>query len=290
MTEGSPHRRHWPVTNPKPPRSRWTIAFVVVVLFAAVGWFVAWPAYQRHRTIQEIERVGGTVARHTVGPNWLQKLGVGFDRVERVELEGTEITDDVLQDICRLTSLRQLSLDAEINDEGWRHLSGLTKLHSLTLSGTQISDNGLKHLSSLTSLRQLTLRAEISDEGLRHLSGLTNLNQLFLRGPKFTDDGLKHLSSLTSLHQLWLHHALVTDDGLQHLSGLTSLRELHLRGTQVTNDGLKHLSNLTSLQRLRLDNTGISDEGLKHRSEEHTSELQSRRNLVCRLLLEKKKR
>src|SRR5690606_41584036 len=28
---------------------------------------------------------------------------------------------------------------------------------------------------------------------------------------------------------------------------------------------------------------------LKHRSEEHTSELQSRENLVCRLLLEKKK-
>src|SRR5690349_22808927 len=29
---------------------------------------------------------------------------------------------------------------------------------------------------------------------------------------------------------------------------------------------------------------------LKYRSEEHTSELQSRRDLVCRLLLEKKKR
>src|SRR5690349_24224761 len=29
---------------------------------------------------------------------------------------------------------------------------------------------------------------------------------------------------------------------------------------------------------------------LHHRSEEHTSELQSRRDLVCRLLLEKKKR
>src|SRR5690349_25037225 len=28
---------------------------------------------------------------------------------------------------------------------------------------------------------------------------------------------------------------------------------------------------------------------LRHRSEEHTSELQSRRDLVCRLLLEKKK-
>src|SRR2546428_13700021 len=33
---------------------------------------------------------------------------------------------------------------------------------------------------------------------------------------------------------------------------------------------------------------GVMDEGL-HRSEEHTSELQSRSDLVCRLLLEKKK-
>src|SRR5690606_39695955 len=33
-----------------------------------------------------------------------------------------------------------------------------------------------------------------------------------------------------------------------------------------------------------------SDEGAVARSEEHTSELQSRENLVCRLLLEKKKR
>ena len=31
-----------------------------------------------------------------------------------------------------------------------------------------------------------------------------------------------------------------------------------------------------------------SDEVIRRRSEEHTSELQSRRNLVCRLLLEKK--
>src|SRR5690606_20326258 len=35
---------------------------------------------------------------------------------------------------------------------------------------------------------------------------------------------------------------------------------------------------------------GGSDEYLKPRSEEHTSELQSRENLVCRLLLEKKKK
>src|SRR5436309_5929197 len=34
----------------------------------------------------------------------------------------------------------------------------------------------------------------------------------------------------------------------------------------------------------------IVDRGLPLRSEEHTSELQSRENLVCRLLLEKKKK
>src|SRR5690625_5480389 len=37
------------------------------------------------------------------------------------------------------------------------------------------------------------------------------------------------------------------------------------------------------------DNAGLSLDRLKQRSEEHTSELQSRGHLVCRLLLEKKK-
>src|SRR2546427_8766229 len=42
---------------------------------------------------------------------------------------------------------------------------------------------------------------------------------------------------------------------------------------------------------LRVDHVGdLDDRGLAQRSEEHTSELQSQSNLVCRLLLEKKKR
>src|SRR5690349_23113403 len=35
---------------------------------------------------------------------------------------------------------------------------------------------------------------------------------------------------------------------------------------------------------------GLNEVRREHRSEEHTSELQSRRDLVCRLLLEKKKK
>src|SRR3989442_15832873 len=38
----------------------------------------------------------------------------------------------------------------------------------------------------------------------------------------------------------------------------------------------------------RAASAGVDDDG--HRSEEHTSELQSRPHLVCRLLLEKKKK
>src|SRR2546421_12019061 len=39
-----------------------------------------------------------------------------------------------------------------------------------------------------------------------------------------------------------------------------------------------------------LDDEGIADDAETTRSEEHTSELQSRSDLVCRLLLEKKKK
>src|SRR5258707_824376 len=44
------------------------------------------------------------------------------------------------------------------------------------------------------------------------------------------------------------------------------------------------------VQATRLSKVGpVAAHGVQHRSEEHTSELQSRQYLVCRLLLEKKK-
>src|SRR5690349_22548223 len=42
-------------------------------------------------------------------------------------------------------------------------------------------------------------------------------------------------------------------------------------------------------QHPRISHAGQSEDQIGRRSEEHTSELQSRRDLVCRLLLEKKK-
>src|SRR5205814_9548118 len=57
-----------------------------------------------------------------------------------------------------------------------------------------------------------------------------------------------------------------------------------------TSVGVRLLSRLDKLETLNLTATGVDDTGVALRSEEHTSELQSLRHLVCRLLLEKKKK
>src|SRR5690606_40214401 len=59
-------------------------------------------------------------------------------------------------------------------------------------------------------------------------------------------------------------------------------------------DGLGEITGLEGERELELQAAGVMDrksvhEPLQTGSEEHTSELQSRENLVCRLLLEKKK-
>ena len=119
------------MTNPKPSRTRWKIALGVVVLFAAVGWLVVWPAYQRHRAIQEIERVGGWVVREQTGPQWLRKWGIEFDRVTEVHFDETGITDDGLKHLVGLSSLRTLSLhESQISDDGLKHLAGLSNRSS----------------------------------------------------------------------------------------------------------------------------------------------------------------
>ena len=67
--------------------------------------------------------------------------------------------------------------------------------------------------------------------------------------------------------------------------------ESHSMGNGIANDDYVLTSNINTVTYLSLNNENISDlTGIEDfRSEEHTSELQSRRNLVCRLLLDKKK-
>src|SRR3712207_7972267 len=87
-------------------------------------------------------------------------------------------------------------------------------------------------------------------------------------------------TATTEIYTLSLHDALpiCTDDetrGDQH-NVLDNVLPLQCRRIGQTQKGFDR----KEYQRR---------EGAQHRSEEHTSELQSRQHLVCRLLLEKKK-
>src|SRR3712207_7917109 len=71
-------------------------------------------------------------------------------------------------------------------------------------------------------------------------------------------------------------------DGLARASNLCTHRP---RSTCKSNDGSRHSRYCMRIATLRATLPKHAD-----RSEEHTSELQSRQYLVCRLLLEKKKK
>ena len=58
---------------------------------------------------------------------------------------------------------------------------------------------------------------------------------------------------------------------------------------QCRDDGRRNTQSLTAADDRPLKRFQFDPLALGQRSEEHTSELQSRTNLVCRLLLEKKK-
>src|SRR5256886_10596382 len=86
-------------------------------------------------------------------------------------------------------------------------------------------------------------------------------------------------TATTEIYTLSLHDALpiLREDALA-LFGFVSAREKHFFELLISASGVGPSLALKILS------------GMRVRSEEHTSELQSQSNLVCRLLLEKKKK
>src|SRR5438874_2971443 len=66
-------------------------------------------------------------------------------------------------------------------------------------------------------------------------------------------------------------------------------RHLHSFPTRRSSDLAPASRNLYAITQASIHGRPRADAAAARRSEEHTSELQSRRDLVCRLLLEKKK-
>src|SRR2546430_9136461 len=69
-----------------------------------------------------------------------------------------------------------------------------------------------------------------------------------------------------------------------------STRQTHPRGAGLQNPFVSRSGDHLRRGRFARCERGGERIGARQRSEEHTSELQSQSNLVCRLLLEKKKR
>lgn len=182
------------MTNPKPSRKRWKIALGVVVLFAVVGWLVAWPAYQRHLAIAEIERVGGYAFPTPTAPSWMRRWGY-YRRRHTVYLEDKPFTDSGLSRIDGLANLKYLYMQGtEVSDEGVKHLTTLRHLYDLSLARTQITGDGLRRLVDIPSLRKLRLEGTaVTDKGLQHLVGLEKLIYLNLSDTLVTEDGVKML-------------------------------------------------------------------------------------------------
>src|SRR5690606_41996408 len=102
---------------------------------------------------------------------------------------------------------------------------------------------------------------------------------------------LDHHTLTTQIHTLSLHDALpIYDDRIakidlapQAIGQATILKHLQQKLDDIR---MGFFDFVKQDHRIRLAADGF---GQLPRSEEHTSELQSRENLVCRLLLEKKK-
>src|SRR5690606_41804138 len=85
----------------------------------------------------------------------------------------------------------------------------------------------------------------------------------------------------TEIYTLSLHDALPISRLMTHPEGTEGVTDADAKSNALSRE-VRELRSLLEQERLQRSQ-------LLARSEEHTSELQSRENLVCRLLLEKKK-
>src|SRR5690606_40229207 len=101
---------------------------------------------------------------------------------------------------------------------------------------------------------------------------------------------IEHAPTTPTIYTLSLHDALPISEG--RLGGQADVRGAMGIWRDLTDNVNSLAGNLTDqVRNIAKVTTAVAkgDLSQKIRSEEHTSELQSRENLVCRLLLEKKK-
>lgn len=233
------------------------------------------------------------LSRSWVGDTDLAYLE-GLDRLERLSLAQTHVSDHALEIVAALPSLRELDLFfcEHITDSGASRLRRAAKLERLNVRGTKISDSGVKFLTDLESLRSLDIGiTEIGDPAIELLEDLPGLETLAIGGNRVGEVGISALRALKQLRHLDLSGAQVTDSGiwavsvtdlnLDEVASLLGLESLNLaapspeyvdsistgvprlRGAiRVTDFGASHLAELKTLRRLDVSRSTLSAIGL----------------------------
>jgi hypothetical protein len=167
------------------PHPIWFGILALLMVLLAVFLPVWLPYHREQVVIREIERLGGKVEVELYEPQWWWDAP---EWLQEIVADGwLSWFDEVVYVYVHLGN-------TQINDEGLKHLSGLTYIQSLRLDNTQVSDEGMKHISGLINLRDLILdNTQVANEGLKHLSGLTDLETLYLDNTQVTDEGVKEL-------------------------------------------------------------------------------------------------
>src|SRR5690606_41930657 len=99
-----------------------------------------------------------------------------------------------------------------------------------------------------------------------------------------------HATTTTAIYTLSLHDALPISGNPLH-AFYSGVGPVDAAQGSIYDGNLAQLSDFDAANPQVLEHlAGAYEQWIEQRSEEHTSELQSRENLVCRLLLEKKKK
>src|SRR2546422_4730123 len=99
-------------------------------------------------------------------------------------------------------------------------------------------------------------------------------------------------TATTEIYTLSLHDALpISDDRVWRFKGRLAIRMILKIGCELLAAQIARIESHSGRLGVNWKKRGIVVQAIvRSRSEEHTSELQSRLHLVCRLLLEKKKK
>ncbi|MDQ1436658.1 MAG: hypothetical protein QOK43_287 [Acidimicrobiaceae bacterium] len=107
--------------------------------------------------------------------------------------------------LARLTSLSAIMSQGEVDDEGLKHLSGMTNLGMLVVQVGAVTAEGIGHLARLPNLARLVLAGPVSADALRPLADAPRLGGLQIpMADEDTVEAVRDLLPDLNINGVWL--------------------------------------------------------------------------------------